>query len=207
MLFKQAILAKVRAGEVSVAYRRWTKPSVKAGGFRVTSIGRLAIDDVRAVREADITEADARLAGEASRADLMAALANGKGELHRIAFHLEGEDPRIALRENDDLSAADRTELTKRLARMDGRAPWTKLAMDLIGAHPGRRAGDLASMARLETREFKVRVRRLKALGLTISLEMGYELSPRGKALRSDLERSTPDVADPRGADASMLDQ
>ena len=194
MLFRTAILAKVRAGEVSVAFRRWTKPSVKAGGFRVTSIGRLAIDQVRPVSEAEITEAEARLAGEASRADLMAALANGKGELHRIAFHLEGEDPRIALRQDSDLSAADRAALQRRLARMDARAPWTKLTMDLIAAHPGRRAGDLAPMAGLATPEFKARVRRLKALGLTISLEIGYRLSPRGQALRSQSSgTSTPD--------------
>jgi hypothetical protein len=190
MLFTQAILAKVRAGEVSVAFRRWTKPSVKAGGFLVTSIGRLAIDEVRPTTEADITEADARLAGEASRSDLMAALARGKGEVNRIAFHLEGEDPRIALREDSDLSAADRTALNKRLARMDGTAPWTSLIMDLIAAHPGRRAGDLAPIAGLETAEFKSRVRRLKALGLTISLETGYRLSPRGEALRLSVFRS-----------------
>jgi hypothetical protein len=185
MLFKQAILERVRAGEVSIAFRRWTKPSAKAGGFRVTSIGRLAIDDVRPVAEADITEADARLAGEASRADLMAALAKGKGEVHRIAFHLApGEDPRIALRETSDLTAADRAALEKRLARMDGSAPWTTLFLDLVAAHPGRRAGDLAAMAGLERLDFKARVRRLKALGLTISLETGYRLSPRGEALR-----------------------
>jgi hypothetical protein len=191
MLFKQAILSKVRAGEVSVAFRRWTKPSVKAGGFLVTSIGRLAIDEVRPVREADITEAAARLAGEASRADLMTALAKGKGELHRIAFHLvAGEDPRIALRDDDQLSAADRAALAKRLARMDANAPWTTLFMDLIAAHPGRRAGDLAVMAGHERLAFKARVRRLKALGLTISLETGYRLSPRGEALRRPDEAS-----------------
>jgi len=184
MLFKRAILTKVRAGEVSVAFRRWTKPTVKAGGFLITSVGRLAIDEVRPVREADITETAARLAGEASLADLMAALAKGKGELHRIAFHLEGEDPRIALREDNQLRAADRAALEKRLARMDASAPWTKRFMDLIAAHPGRRAGDLAPMAGLETPAFKARVRRLKALGLTISLETGYRLSSCGEALR-----------------------
>src|SRR5215467_7071701 len=55
MLFKRAILAKVRTGEVSVAFRRWTKPSVKAGGYLVTSIGRLAIDEVRPWPETEIT--------------------------------------------------------------------------------------------------------------------------------------------------------
>lgn len=184
MLLTRAILAKVRAGEVSVAYRRWTKPSVKAGGFRVTSIGRLAIDEVRPVAESELTEDAARLAGEDSLASLMAALATGKGEIHRIAFHLDGEDPRIALRSTNALSAADRSELEKRLARMDGQAPWTTQYLDLIDAHPGRRAGDLAAMAGMETQEFKIRVRRLKALGLTISLDVGYRLSPRAKAFR-----------------------
>jgi hypothetical protein len=188
VLLKRSILAKVRAGEVSVAFRRWTRPTVKAGGFRATSIGRLAIDEVRLVQAAaEITEAEAWAAGEASRADLMAALAKGKGELHRIAFHLApGGDPRIALRENDDLSTADREALAKRLARMDGAAPWTSLFLDLIAAHPGRRAGDLALMAGFERLEFKARVRRLKALGLTISLKTGYRLSPRGEAFRRE---------------------
>jgi hypothetical protein len=184
MLFKQAILAKVRAGEVSIAFRR-TRPSVKAGGYLVTSIGRLAIDEVRPVREVDITEAAAQLAGEDSRAALMAALAKGKGELHRIAFHLApGDDPRIALRTDSDLTAADWAALKRRLARMDAKAPWTDRFLELIAAHPGRRAGDLALMAGLERLEFKLRVRRLKALGLTISLKTGYRLSSRGEALR-----------------------
>ena len=194
MLFKQTILTKVGAGEVSVAFRRWTKPSVKAGGFLVTSAGRLAIDEVRPVREADITEAAARLAGEASRADLMAALAKGRGELHRITFHLEGDDPRVALRDDSQPSAADRAALGTRLARMDARAPWTKLFLDLIAAHPGRRAGDLAQMAGMERLEFKVRVRRLKALGLTISLKTGYRLSSRGEALRRPEDASKPEA-------------
>ena len=185
MLLTRAILDKVRAGEVSVAYRRWTRPTVKAGGFRVTSIGRLAIDAVQPVSEADITEATAREAGEGSRAELMAALAKGQGALYRIDFHLAGEDPRIALRQDDALSSADVAALRKRLARMDGGAPWTTRFLDLVAAHPGRRAGDLAPMAGLQTPEFKARVRRLKALGLTISLEIGYRLSPRGEAFRS----------------------
>jgi hypothetical protein len=185
MLLPRAILARVRTGEVVVAFRRWTRPTVKAGGFRVTSIGRLAIDAVERVPETDITEEAARQAGEASPADLMALLATGKGELYRIAFHLEGEDPRIALREDADLSAADLVALQARLARMDRGAPWTGRFLELVAAHPGRRAGDLAPMAGLATPEFKTRMRRLKALGLTISLEVGYRLSPRGEALRS----------------------
>ena len=57
--------------------------------------------------------------------------------------------------------------------------------LDLIAAHPGRRAGDLAPMAGMELLDFKVRVRRLKDLGLTISLGTGYKISPRGHSLRA----------------------
>jgi len=51
-----------------------------------------------------------------------------------------------------------------------------------VADHPGRRAGDLAQMLGRDTRTFKLDVRKLKALGLTISLETGYRLSPRGEA-------------------------
>jgi hypothetical protein len=51
-----------------------------------------------------------------------------------------------------------------------------------INAEPGRRAGDLAAAAGRETLPYKLDVRKLKALGLTISLPVGYRLSPRGGA-------------------------
>ena len=53
----------------------------------------------------------------------------------------------------------------------------------VIDAHPGIRAGDLWVMVGQEKTTFKLNVRRLKALGLTESLEVGYRLSPRGKSL------------------------
>jgi hypothetical protein len=44
------------------------------------------------------------------------------------------------------------------------------------------RAGDLCRVAGQEILTFKTNVRKLKALGLTESLEVGYRLSPRGTA-------------------------
>ena len=46
----------------------------------------------------------------------------------------------------------------------------------------GVRAADLAESFGRETQPFKTDVRKLKNLGLTISLEVGYRLSPRGAA-------------------------
>jgi hypothetical protein len=44
------------------------------------------------------------------------------------------------------------------------------------------RAGDLAVELGREREPFKIDVRKLKNLGLTTSLEVGYRLSPRGEA-------------------------
>ena len=52
----------------------------------------------------------------------------------------------------------------------------------LIAEHPGVRAGDLADHRGQERLAFKADVRKLKALGLTESLDVGYRLSPRGRA-------------------------
>ena len=43
----------------------------------------------------------------------------------------------------------------------------------VIDAHPGIRAGDLCAMVGQEKMPFKLNVRKLKALGLTDSLEVG----------------------------------
>ena len=54
--------------------------------------------------------------------------------------------------------------------------------LEIIRDHPGRRAGDLSALVGMEKLPFKLNVRKLKALGLTESLEIGYRLSPRGAA-------------------------
>jgi predicted transcriptional regulator len=69
---------------------------------------------------------------------------------------------------------------------MDGRSsfgPWTQQTLRMIAEQPGVRAPDLASSVGRETKPFKVDVRKLKDLGLTESLPVGYRLSPRGRAL------------------------
>ena len=60
--------------------------------------------------------------------------------------------------------------------------------MRLIADHPHVRAPDLAASVARETAPFKNDVRKLKALGLTISFSPGYELSPRGQALLRRLD-------------------
>jgi len=178
MLLKVAHLEAIRRGEVSLVFRRWKRPSVKTGGTLNTAVGQLAIDEVTEIDPVAITDADARSAGHASAEVLCADLA-GEGTVYRVSVRFLGADPRAALRQDTDL-----TGVLDMLKRLDARSPWTARVLDLIAEYPERRAGDLAAMLEMETQAFKLDVRKLKALGLTESLEVGYRLSPRGQAAR-----------------------
>lgn len=50
-------------------------------------------------------------------------------------------------------------------------------------------AGELASLLGFEKEELKLKVRKLKELGLTESLQPGYRLSPRGRKALEMLRR------------------
>ena len=57
----------------------------------------------------------------------------------------------------------------------------------LIARYPAVVSTELARHAGKERMVFKVDVRKLKELGLTESLEVGYRLSPRGEAVLRSL--------------------
>ena len=173
MLFRVAQLQGIAAGEIDLQFRRWDRPRARAGGRQVTAVGVLRIDDVRIVRR--VTKAEAKRAGFDTPDAVVRAL-RPDGELYRIELHLEGPDPRVALRET---IPEDFSELHAKVERL----PWGYEYLRLIRDNPEVRAEELAASLGLEKRVFKPRVRRLKELGLTISLSPGYRLSPRGEAL------------------------
>jgi hypothetical protein len=183
MLFRPADLAAIAAGEVTVAFRRWKRPMAKAGGSQHTPAGLVAFDAVERVE--DITPADAVRAGFPDPEAAWAMLRNREGDLYRVTLRLAGPDPRVALREDAELTAADRAAIAARLARLDrasSHGAWTDATLRAIAEAPGLRAADLAERFGRERLPFKADVRKLKALGLTESLEVGYRLSPRGRA-------------------------
>ena len=187
MLFSRPALDGIAAGKVTVAFRRWRRPTVKTGGTLRSRVGVLAIDSVKPIAEDRITRADARRAGFEDVEAVRASLAP-EGQLYRVAFRLAGPDPRIALRERAELSPDERADLQRRLEAMDrrsSRGPWTAATLEAIAENPGLRAIDLAEQFGLEKLPFKTDVRKLKELGLTESLPVGYRLSPRGEAFRS----------------------
>jgi len=59
--------------------------------------------------------------------------------------------------------------------------PWARDYLQAIADQPAVRAPDLAESFGRETAAFKRDVRKLKELGLTVSLDVGYRLSPRGE--------------------------
>jgi hypothetical protein len=182
MLIKADDFAAIASGRVDTAFRRWIKPTVKAGGTLTTSAGVLAIDAVDVIALNAVQDEDLKRAGFADRAALDAVLGDRKGTLHRIRLHYVGADPRAALRESATLSDADAAAIAETLARMDGTNPWVRRTLELIGELPGQPAQELAEAVGMDKLRFKNSVRRLKGLGLTESLEVGYRLSPRGRA-------------------------
>lgn len=180
----------VAAGEITVQFRRWATARVLAGRTYRTNAGRIDVLSIRPV--AKVTKADARRAGRPSAEQLLAELPGDPVHpLWRIEFALATEpDPRAALAADDGLDDAVLADLTSRLDRLDrasSHGPWTRQYLATIAERPGVRAPDLAASYGRETAPFKIDVRKLKNLGLTHSLAVGYELSPRGRAF---LDRS-----------------
>lgn len=192
MLFRKAFLEAIARGEVTLAFRRWQRPSVKAGGTLKTSVGVLAIDRVEACALSSITSKDARSAGFESRQALVEELQQRtEGQVYRIEFRLAGEDPRIALREDDQIEPEEMSEILAKLARKDRaskRGACSQALLELLDANPAARSAELyEQLGYPEQLDFKRDVRKLKNLGLTVSLGTGYQLSPRGKAVLAAL--------------------
>lgn len=202
MLLPKPIAQGVRDGRVSLAFRRWDEPRVKVGSTQLTAagvIGFAAVDEI-----ADLTtlsDADATAAGLADAATLQARLApdrpvrpsprgaKGGDKVYRIRLRYVGQDPRIALRDN--VPAPEQlAELSAAVARLDaGRktGPWTRQILEWIRDNPGVVSKELAALLGRELQPMKADIRKLKTLGLTISLDVGYRLSPRGAAYLASL--------------------
>ncbi|WP_420124683.1 hypothetical protein [Nakamurella sp.] len=185
MLLTRAVADGIRDGSVSAVFRRWDAPRVRVGGTQRTGAGVIRFTSVQQVAQESLTEDDARGAGMPSLAALHAANRRGRGaQLYRIGVAFDRPDERVALRAALP-TPAEIAEIAATLDRMDrGRrtGPWTREILTLIEANPAVRAPDLAASLGRETKPFKLDVRKLKELGLTHSLDVGYELSPRGAA-------------------------
>ena len=186
MLIKLVTLEAIKAGTVSLAFRKWKRPAAKTGSLLKTAIGLVSIGKVTVVEEAKLTSAFAIKAGYKDLDALRKPLAQiPEGDIYKIEVRYHAEDPRIALRQQATLSPEALAQLKIQLGRLDQYSrtgPWTLQILMAIQQHPLLKAADLATKTGKEKDWLKLNIRKLKNLGLTISHDPGYELSPLGKA-------------------------
>ena len=193
MLLTNKIIDEIKAGRITLLFRRWKRAGVKAGGTQMTQRGVIGIDTIDVVTEDEITDLEAREAGFASKDDLLANLYDRDEEIYRIRVYFVGDDPRKTLRENAKLSKKELDNIIAKLKKLDAgskRGDWTQLYLQMIHDRPNTHARILAESIGLDIPTFKPWVRKLKALGLTESLRPGYRLSPRGVKVLEALARN-----------------
>lgn len=192
MLFKEKHLQGIRSGEISLAFRKWKKTAVKTGSLIKTSIGLVEIKAVSEIDASEIKIGDAINAGFASLDELLQLLnKTEQGIIYKIYIDYFDKDPRIALRENINPENVELKEITSKLERFDRyskQGNWTLEVLKLIHQNPTLRAAVLAQRTRWEKEWLKLNIRKLKNIGLTISHEVGYSISPLGEKYLEWLE-------------------
>ncbi|WP_405793516.1 hypothetical protein [Streptomyces sp. NBC_01506] len=186
VMLTRVVAEGVARGDVTLAFRRWATSRVFAGGTFLSVAGVIVVDAVERIDPATITAEDARAAGARGVEDVVAALRGGPGDpVFRITLSYGGPDPRDAIAADAALTSDDVARIAGALDRLDARSTrgaWTRETLRLIEGNPGTRAVDLAGTLGVEKDTLKRDIRKLKALGLTLSLDTGYALSPRGAA-------------------------
>jgi hypothetical protein len=185
VLLNRATAEGIANGSITLVLRRWDAPRAKPGGTQRTVAGTIRVDDVtECAARYRVTAAQARAAGYPDAKTAQKELDRRPARhTYVIAVSYLAPDERPELAADDRLSAADVDAISARLDRWDtASSPWTRQYLKMIAANEAVRAPDLAARVGLDVPRFKRRVRLLKGLGLTISLDVGYRLSPRGRA-------------------------
>jgi hypothetical protein len=190
VLFERRLREGIHDGRVVLAFRRWQRSQVVAGHRYRTGLDLAEVTAVDLISPDDIDAAQARAAGYPGRNELLASLRGDPGlPLYRIRFRrLDEPDPRDVLAAAPSLTGDELASLRAGLARMDAasaRGPWTTAVLEWIADRPATSSAELAGSMNWPRPDLKLRIRRLKKLGLTISLDVGYRLSPRGEAYLS----------------------
>jgi hypothetical protein len=174
VLFEKRLRDGLADGSITVALRRWKRTQVLPGRRYRSPDGLV---EVTAVELVDAVSAELAAAAGFASADAARADLGGDGPITVVHLHrVDDPDPRDEL--SHDTHIAEPAKLASQVERY-------RPHLEIIAANPGVRAPDLALQLGLDTLTFKRQVRRLKELGLTHSLRVGYRLSPRGEAFRN----------------------
>lgn len=142
VLLTSAVAHGVAGGSVDLAFRRWASMRVRVGSSFIAAGHVIEVTSLEAIDPAGITTTEARRAGYDTPEDVRTALCvNVHNPTYRIGLRCIGEDPRIALRADDDLNDDDVAAIRSRLDRMDARSkhgPWTRAVLAVIARRPTR---------------------------------------------------------------------
>ena len=175
-------------GSVTCTYRYWKRLQAKPGNFyKINPIGHIKVSKVIELDFDNIRQKDARASGFDSIENLRDYLVPFAGEdrvLYRIDFTYEGHRPDQEPDKSAISSTVDIDAITKKLAVRDRNSgtPWTQKTLKLVAANPGMSSAFLAEKLDRDRAGLKRDMVKLKQLGLTISLEVGYKLSPKGQS-------------------------
>jgi len=187
MLFKTKFHEGIRNGSITLTFRAWKSARAKVGKqYRFGPEERVEVEAVEEVEISTISDEEAHRSGFTSATELRSFLlmhspeaVTPKSTLFRVSFHyvkISDEVPQ------GDLSLEEITEKLEKMDRLSKYGPWTRQTLEIIAQNPRTAASKLAPLLGRETRPFKADVRKLKKLGLTVSFEVGYELTSLGKA-------------------------
>ncbi len=185
MQFTQDSHAAIADGTVTLTIRLWKRPHAKVGGHYTVGSAVIEVDTVELLPFHAISDADLERTGLADREAVRARAAHAgpiddDTLVFRIEFHRVGPRPPT---EPSPTTAKRVGAVVAKLEAMDARSrrgPWTRATLRLIGDRPGTVSTELAEAVGWPRTEFKASVRKLKALGLTESLEVGYQLTRLG---------------------------
>jgi len=155
--------AAVADGTLTVTWRAWTRPMVKVGGRYKVGPSVVEVTALATVPASTVPDDHRARLGDAD-------------PVWRVDFHRVEPEPARTFTDDELAARLDR------LDRASAHGAWTYETLRSIRDHPGVVSTRLAEMVGRERMAFKTDVRKLKALGLTESLEIGYRLSPAGVA-------------------------
>ena len=190
MLFKTKFHEGIRNGSITLTFRAWKSARAKVGKqYRFGPEEGVEVGAIDEVVVSNITDEEARRSGFMSATELCDFLLKNstdsltqKSTVFRVSFHY--------VKISDEVPQAQLTldEIAAKLEKMDRlskHGAWTKQTLEIIAQNPRTAASKLAPLLGRETRPFKADVRKLKKLGLTVSFEVGYELTSLGKTFLS----------------------
>ena len=193
MLLPMKVAQGVADGSVRLAFRRWRKQDVQPGQVFTTSAGLVRVDAVSVVStpRRSPTRRPGSPAGPPPTSCASRLAPEGVDVPRRAVVRRPGPAGRAPRRPptSPARTSPSSTSGWSGWTGLPRTEPWTLHYLELIREHPQRRAPDLAELVGRETAPFKLDVRKLKNLGLTVSFPVGYEVSPRGLAYLSSTTR------------------